>query len=170
MRWKISESGGSKDPPARRRTSTPAGAAPRGSRALRAVLEAQRAAVRLGDLAAERQTDARAGRLGREERHEQVRRVRQPGSFILDGELQEAVDRLPVDPHLAARLERRIDGVADDVDQQLFELIRIGFDLRRLRRPAPRSAAGSRARRSAWRAAGSGSRRCCGLGSCASCA
>ena len=40
-----------------------------------------------------------------------------------------AVHLLPVDPHLAARLERRVDGVADDVDQQLLELIGIGVDL-----------------------------------------
>src|SRR5262245_2157933 len=53
----------------------------------RAVLERQRAAVGLGDLTAERQADAGAGRLGGEERDEQVRRVGQPGPFVLDADL-----------------------------------------------------------------------------------
>ena len=51
--------------------------------ASRAVLERQRAAVVLGDLAAQHEADAGAARLGGEERHEQIldgwrRRVRRP--------------------------------------------------------------------------------------------
>jgi hypothetical protein len=38
------------------------------------------------------------------------------------------------DPHLAAGLHRRVDGIPHDVDQKLFELIGIGFDLHVLRR------------------------------------
>ena len=77
---------------------------------------------------------------------------------------------LPVDPHLAAGLERRVDGIADDVDQQLLELIRIGVDLHVV--ASPTTSTGSRFSSSAIRCA-SGMiwiGRCCGFGSRASCA
>jgi hypothetical protein len=44
--------------------------------------------VAFGDLPAQNETDAGTALLGREERHEQVRSVRQAGAFILDGDLE----------------------------------------------------------------------------------
>ena len=54
----------------------------------------------------------------------------------------------PVDPDAAAGLERRVDRVADDVDQQLLELIGIGRRSERRRRRQPPPAAAFPARRS----------------------
>ena len=76
--------------------------------AVGAVFQRQRAAVRFGDLPAEHQADARSARLGREERHEQVRRVRQPRSFIVDPQLEAAALALPADGDAAAGLQRGI--------------------------------------------------------------
>src|SRR6476659_7553416 len=86
----------------------------------------------LGDLAAEREADTGHGGLGGEERYEQVGRIRQARTLVFDGDLERAVDLLPVDPHLPAftALERRVDRVPDDVDQQLFELVGIRGDVR----------------------------------------
>ena len=44
--------------------------------------------MRLGDLAAEHQPDAGAARLGREKRHEQIRRVRESRALVLNHHLQ----------------------------------------------------------------------------------
>src|SRR6185503_3531083 len=52
-----------------------------------AILEDQAAAVRFGDLAAQDEADARAARLRREERHEQVPGVRESWSFVLNPQL-----------------------------------------------------------------------------------
>ena len=58
------------------------------ARALSAVDEAQRAAVRFGDLSAQDETDPRAARLRREERDEEIFRVRQSRSFVFDLEFE----------------------------------------------------------------------------------
>src|SRR5215471_20267227 len=56
-----------------------------------AVLERERAAVRLGDLARERQPDARTRGLRREERHEQVRGVGDPRALVEHAQLERVV-------------------------------------------------------------------------------
>ncbi len=81
--------------------------------------------LRFGDLAAQHEPDTRAARFGGEERHEQVRRVGEAGSFIVDPELQAAAFALPADGDASAGLQRGIGGVVQKVDQQLFELIRV---------------------------------------------
>src|SRR5215467_1169956 len=53
-----------------------------------AVLERERAAVRLGDLPREREADARALGLRGEERHEQVRRVGEARALVRDAQLE----------------------------------------------------------------------------------
>src|SRR6478609_9024670 len=63
--------------------------------AVGAVLEGERATVVLGDLAAEDEADAGAGRLRREERHEKVLRVGDAGAIVLDGDLQRAGNPMP---------------------------------------------------------------------------
>ena len=60
-----------------------------------------------------------------------------PGPSSSTVSCSDAVDRLPVDPDPSARLERRVHGVADDVDQQLLDLIRIGVDLHVVGSPPP---------------------------------
>ena len=55
-----------------------------------------------------------------------------PGPFVLDPQLhgrrRRARQPLPADPHAAAGLPHRIDGVAEQVDQQLLELIAVALD------------------------------------------
>ena len=81
-----------------------------------------------------------------EERHEQIARVGQPGAVVVDGHLDDPVMALPADPHAAAGLERRIGGVAHEVDEQLVELIAVA---RSAPGPGPRPPAPSSRRSSA---------------------
>jgi hypothetical protein len=52
--------------------------------------------VRLGDLPAEREADARSRGFRREEGHEQVGGVRQAGAFIFDDQLEVVVHPLMI--------------------------------------------------------------------------
>src|SRR5262245_40754209 len=79
--------------------------------AVRPIFQRQRSAVRLGDLAAENQSDARALRLRREERNEEVGAVRDSRSFVLDRQRHRAVLTTPPNLYPAVRLERRIHRV-----------------------------------------------------------
>ena len=103
--------------------------------AVGAVRQQQCAAVRFGDLAAEDQADPGAARLGREERHEQVAGVRQARALRLrprappTAATQPAA--VPADRHPAAGLAHGVDGVANEVDQQLFELVAVRLDRQR---------------------------------------
>src|SRR6267143_5229024 len=54
------------------------------------VVESEDAAVGLGDLAAQDEADAGALRLGREERHEEVRGVGQPRPVVVDPQIERA--------------------------------------------------------------------------------
>src|SRR5512145_2328780 len=81
-----------------------------------AVLERERAAVGLGDLARERQADAGALGLGGIERHEQVGGVGDARTLVVHAQLERAVGEAPLDPHSAARLERGVGGVPHQVD------------------------------------------------------
>src|SRR5262245_17953075 len=98
------------------------------SAAIRAVVERERSAVSFGDLAAQDEADARSARLRREERHEQVRLVRQADPFVFNPELERASPQRPADAHAAARGQRGVDRVVEQIDQQLLELIRIRAD------------------------------------------
>src|SRR5215467_14208488 len=80
-----------------------------------AILERQRAAVRLRDLAAEHQADPGAARLRGEERDEEIRRVRQPRALVVDPQLELPVAGLPRDRHAAARFEGRVHGVVHEI-------------------------------------------------------
>ena len=92
--------------------------------------------MRLGNLPAQDQPDARPRRLGREERHEEVTRIGQARTFIVDMDLEQTPLVRPRDRDAPAGLERGIDGVANRVDEQLLELIE-NFVRRTSQRPAP---------------------------------
>src|SRR5262245_64530798 len=84
------------------------------------VLERQPPAVTFGDLPGEDQPDAGAVRLGREERDEQVAGRGQAGAAVLHQDLDMRVRPAapaPRDGDAATRLARRIDGVADEIDE-----------------------------------------------------
>src|SRR6188474_3468263 len=83
------------------------------------VLEDEGAAVRLRDLAAEDEADARSLGLGREERHEQVPGVGEARSAVVDPDLDlpAARGRFPAELHAAAgRIEGGLRRVAQEVD------------------------------------------------------
>ena len=84
--------------------------------------------MRLGNLAAEDQADARAAWLGREEGHEQVRRIRHARPFVVDPHPHAAVGQAPAHVHAAGGDQRGVGGVAHQVDQQLLELSGVGVD------------------------------------------
>ena len=82
--------------------------------------------MRLGDLAAEGQPDARSVRLRGEEGHEQVGGVRDPRSLVLDEHLDVEGGDSPPDAHAAPRLRDGVDRVVQQVDEHLVQLIRVG--------------------------------------------
>lgn len=84
--------------------------------------------MRLGNLPAEHETDARAAAFGGKKGHEEVGRIREAGAFIADNNLQRACGVRVPDEDAAAGLLCGIDGVANQVDQDLFELCCIGLD------------------------------------------
>lgn len=75
------------------------------------ILQGQRAAVRLGDLAAENQPDAGALGLGGEKGDEQVRAVREAWPVVLDRYLQICSPLSPAYLHPASGFQRRVGGI-----------------------------------------------------------
>ena len=63
-----------------------------------------------------------------------------PGPFVVDPEIEHPSVARPADRDAAAGLERRVDGVAQQVDQQLLELIGVGADREVRARRAMRTA------------------------------
>src|SRR5262245_15468811 len=89
-------------------------------------LERQRAPVRFGNLTTQDEADTRSLRRGCEKRHEQIRRIRQTRAFIVYIHRHVMPVSVPADTNGATRLQRRVDSVAHEIDQQLLELIWIG--------------------------------------------
>src|SRR5438105_15729258 len=82
----------------------------------------QRTSVRFRNLTAQRQTNPRALGLCGEKWHEQIRRVHDSGSFVLNKNLNRIFFLPPADYDVSARLKRGINGIAHQINQQLFEL------------------------------------------------
>src|SRR5947209_6672273 len=100
--------------------------------AVAAVGELEHAAVGLGDLAAEDQADAAAAVLGSEERHEKIVTVEQAGTFVADEEFNTARIGAPAHFDRACMfergIERGVDSVANQIYEQLLDLVRVGVD------------------------------------------
>src|SRR5579864_8345066 len=81
-----------------------------------AILERERAAVGLGDLPAENQSNSTAARFGGEERDEQIVAVQQARPLIADKDLERMPVHLPAHLNRARgpyrRIERGIHGVS----------------------------------------------------------
>jgi len=84
--------------------------------------------VGFGDLAAQHQTDSRAGGLRREEGNKQVARVRKTRPFVFDRYFDVSYAASPSNMHCASGFNRGINRVADKIDQELFQLITIRAD------------------------------------------
>ena len=98
------------------------------ARPIIAVPQRQPAAVVLGDLAGKNESDARSLRLGRKERHKQVRIARESRPFIQHVDAGRLSISAPPDPNAPARLFRGLGGVLNEVDKQLLELRRVRVD------------------------------------------
>src|SRR5205814_2035398 len=90
------------------------------------VFERDGSAVRFRDLARQNEADARSLRLRGEEGHEEIRAALDARTLVLDAQLEHAVASRPTESDAAVRLERRVDGVAYEIDEQLVELIAVG--------------------------------------------
>src|SRR5690349_12952895 len=88
--------------------------------------------MRFSDLTAENEPDPRPSRLRREERHEEVAGIRQSRAFVLHPQLHRWRRRtgkaLPTYGDPATGFLHGIDGVANQIDEQLFELIAVALD------------------------------------------
>src|SRR5262245_40115122 len=81
--------------------------------------------MRLGNLAAEDKADAGSAGFGREERNEQVCGICQTGTFVLDPYIDVTQYECPTGGDMSAGLESGVNSIADQVDQELFDLIGI---------------------------------------------
>src|SRR5580658_4507084 len=91
--------------------------------AVAAILERQSAAVGFCDLAAEDEANSGAALFRGEEGHEEVGGVRNAGAFIQYGNFQVRAVAGPGHLYSAARFPCGVDGVVNEVDQKLFELV-----------------------------------------------
>jgi hypothetical protein len=102
------------------------------ARPVRPIGELQHAAVGFSDLAAQDQTDAAAAVLGGEEWNKKIVTVEQAGALVADEDFNAARVGAPAYFNRAGMFERGIkrsvDGVADQVDQHLLNLVGVGLD------------------------------------------
>src|SRR6185437_15530495 len=89
------------------------------------VRDGKRAVVRFGDLPAQGETDTAAAWLGSVERDEQIGGVGDAQAVVAHPDVQRGSVAAPTHGHATVSLERRIRAVADEIDQQLIELIAI---------------------------------------------
>lgn len=93
--------------------------------AVGAVLQRERAAMSFGDLPAEDQADAGAPGLGGEKRNKQVCGIGNAGTFIEHGQIEIGIAAGPFHAHATVQFLSGVDGVAEQIDEQLFELVAI---------------------------------------------
>src|SRR5277367_671766 len=82
-----------------------------------AILKSERAAVGFGDLPAQNQTDSRASLLGCEKWHEKIRGAGNSWAVILNPHFDASVLAFPSHAHAAARFQRGVHGVVQQIDQ-----------------------------------------------------
>src|SRR5580700_12193838 len=92
------------------------------------IFQSKRAAVSFRNLPAQNQADSGAALLGGEERHEEIGSVGNARAFILNPYADGAVFAFPAHVDTTAGLQSSIDSIAQKVDEQLFELVRIGLN------------------------------------------
>lgn len=86
------------------------------------VLDSQRAAVCLGNLSRQHETNAGAFRFCSEEWHEEIRRARQPGAFIANAYIKLALVFRPLNRNPTPCLQRGIGSIPHHVDQEPLQL------------------------------------------------
>src|SRR5437899_10045948 len=93
--------------------------------AVAAILKGQGAAVGLGDLTAEDKSNPRTAGFGGVERDKQVGRARKARPSVFNPHFKVSAIFPPAHFHAASRFERGIHGVAQQVDEELVELVAI---------------------------------------------
>src|ERR1700693_3859443 len=91
------------------------------------ISQSKRAAVGFRNLPAQNQADSGAALLGGEKRHEEIGSVGNAGGFIFNPYADRAVFAFPAHVDTTAGLQSSIDSIAQKIDEQLFELVRIGL-------------------------------------------
>src|SRR5258706_3603438 len=105
------------------------------------VCERQRAAMGFRDLATQDQTDSRASGLGGEKWHEQIRGVRESWAIVNDRKLNLRLLERPPNYDFPISFEHRLRSIADQIDQQLLQLVsvRLNCDRRAFNQPYRRA-------------------------------
>jgi hypothetical protein len=85
------------------------------------------------DLPAENKSNAGTARFRRKKRNKQICRIRDTVPSVINGHFEDLILGIPTDTHLSSGFDCRIRGVANEVNQYLFDLVRIKvpFDLLR---------------------------------------
>src|SRR5581483_7393745 len=97
-----------------------------------AVLQRERATVGFGNLPAQHEADAAAAGLRGEERNEEVVAVKESGALVADEDFDRVSVHVPAYLNRAGRADRRVERgvnrIADDVDEQLLKLVGIAVE------------------------------------------
>src|ERR1044072_2728912 len=80
----------------------------------------------LGNLTTQRQADSRTFGLCGKKWHEKVRRIHNPGTFVLNENLDRILFLAPPDQNFAVCFKRSINSVMHKIDQCLFDLRSVG--------------------------------------------
>ncbi len=76
----------------------------------------------LRDLSAEHEADAGALGFRGKKRHEEIRRIGEARTVVLDGDLQLRAIFFPTEAHAAAGFLGGFDGIFGEIDEDLFDL------------------------------------------------
>src|SRR5581483_1265432 len=93
--------------------------------AVSAVGEREFSAMRFGDLPGQHETDAGPALLGREKRNEEIRGIGEAWAFVEHPDIELGILPRPADLHATLAFERGIGRIANNVDEELLELIRV---------------------------------------------
>src|SRR5581483_10438687 len=93
-----------------------------------AVGQSEIAAVGFRHLPAEYQSNSGASLLGGEKGDEEVGGIGNPRTIVLDKDIHALWVGRPADAHAATGLQRGVDGIANQVDEHLLDLVGIHVD------------------------------------------
>src|SRR5207253_7037110 len=87
------------------------------------IFQRETPAMSFRNLAAQHKPYACARRLGSKEGHEEIRGIGKPVAFVFYPDIQVRTVSPPANHHVALGFQRRIDGIPEQVNQQLIELV-----------------------------------------------
>src|SRR5215213_2900797 len=93
-----------------------------------AILQGEGSAVGFSDLTAERQSNPGPRRLGGEERHEKIRGVGKTEAVVFNKDFKFRRSPFPTYPDPAIRLKSSVNSIAQQINENLFQLISISVN------------------------------------------